>query len=28
MAHWQVCWAHLKRDFMTMAERTGVSHEA
>lgn len=24
---WQVCWAHLKRDFTAMAERSGVSHE-
>lgn len=27
LAQWQVCWAHLKRDFTAMAERTGVSHE-
>ena len=27
LAHWQVCWAHLKRDFTAMAERTGVSQE-
>lgn len=24
---WQVCWAHLKRDFTAMAERSGVSRE-
>lgn len=24
--HRQVCWAHLKRDFTAMAERSGVSH--
>jgi transposase len=24
---WQVCWAHLKRDFTAIAERSGVSHE-
>ncbi|MGB3496359.1 MAG: IS66 family transposase [Elainellaceae cyanobacterium] len=24
---WQVCWAHLKRDFTAMAERSGVSQE-
>ena len=23
----QVCWAHLKRDFTAMAERSGVSQE-
>jgi transposase len=23
----QVCWAHLKRDFTAMAERSGVSRE-
>jgi transposase len=23
----QLCWAHLKRDFIQMAERTGVSAE-
>lgn len=27
LAQWQVCWAHLKRDFTAMAERTGVSQE-
>ncbi|NER01047.1 MAG: IS66 family transposase, partial [Cyanothece sp. SIO2G6] len=27
VARWQVCWAHLKRDFTAMAERTGVSNE-
>jgi transposase len=24
---WQVCWAHLKRDFTAMADRSGVSRE-
>jgi hypothetical protein len=24
---WQVCWAHLKRDFTAMAERSGVSRD-
>jgi hypothetical protein len=27
VTQWQVCWAHLKRDFTAMAERTGVSRE-
>jgi len=27
VSQWQVCWAHLKRDFTAMAERTGVSRE-
>ena len=27
VSRWQVCWAHLKRDFTAMAERSGVSHE-
>jgi transposase len=27
VSQWQVCWAHLKRDFTAMAERSGVSHE-
>ena len=27
LEHWQVCWAHLKRDLTAMAERIGVSHE-
>ena len=27
LAQWQMCWAHLKRDFTAMAERTGVSQE-
>ncbi|NEQ44531.1 MAG: IS66 family transposase [Leptolyngbya sp. SIOISBB] len=27
LAQWQVCWAHLKRDFTAMAERTGGSQE-
>jgi len=27
VTQWQVCWAHLKRDFTAMAERSGVSHE-
>lgn len=25
--HWQTCWAHLKRDFTAMAERSGASQE-
>jgi len=25
LSQWQVCWAHLKRDFTAMAERTGAS---
>lgn len=25
LSHWQVCWAHLKRDFTAIAERTGAS---
>lgn len=27
VSRWQVCWAHLKRDFTAMAERSGVSRE-
>jgi hypothetical protein len=27
LAQWQVCWAHLKRDFTAMADRAGVSQE-
>lgn len=27
VTQWQVCWAHLKRDFTAMAERSGVSRE-
>jgi transposase len=27
VSQWQVCWAHLKRDFTAMAERSGVSRE-
>jgi len=27
LGRWQVCWAHLVRDFRRMAERRGVSHE-
>jgi len=27
VSQWQVCWAHLKRDFTAMAERSGISHE-
>jgi transposase len=27
LAQWQVCWAHLKRDFTAMAERIGVSRD-
>ncbi|MGB3199666.1 MAG: transposase, partial [Nodosilinea sp.] len=27
VTRWQVCWAHLKRDFTAMAERSGVSRE-
>lgn len=27
LEQWQTCWAHLKRDFTAMAERTGASHE-
>jgi hypothetical protein len=27
VSQWQVCWAHLKRDFTAMAERSGVSQE-
>jgi transposase len=27
VTQWQVCWAHLKRDFTAIAERSGVSHE-
>jgi transposase len=27
VTRWQVCWAHLKRDFTAMADRSGVSRE-
>lgn len=27
LTQWQTCWAHLKRDFTAMAERTGASSE-
>ena len=27
LGRWQICWAHLKRDFTAMAERMGVSHD-
>lgn len=27
LAQWQTCWAHLKRDFTAMAERSGASAE-
>jgi transposase len=27
VTRWQVCWAHLKRDFTAMADRSGVSGE-
>lgn len=27
LEQWQTCWAHLKRDFTAMAERTGASSE-
>ena len=27
LAQWQVCWAHLKRDFTAIAERMGASSE-
>ena len=27
LSHWQVCWAHLKRDLTAIAEREGASQE-